>query len=84
MHLSIRHYSAAVSWLAIHIPISLTLIIAISGWNQLDIGCFESVDLKLNRHSSDCPTLLVYLSALLVLIVVCHIPILTHHCTVIH
>ena len=38
-HSLIRHYLVVVSWLGfIHIPISLTLIIAVIGLNQLDIG----------------------------------------------
>ena len=71
-HLLIRHYSVVVSWrVIIHIPISLTLIIAVSGWNQLDIGRLKKRGFKLNGfciirlESSDstvayCLELLVY------------------------
>ena len=68
----IRHYLAVVSWcVIIHIPIGLTLIIAVIGWNQLDIGRLRKRGFKLNGfciirlESSDsivvhCLELLVY------------------------
>ena len=36
-HLSIRHYLAIASWLAIFIPISLTLTIVVNGWSHSDL-----------------------------------------------
>ena len=88
MHSSTRHYLTVVSWLCIiHIPIGLTLIIAVSRWNQLDIGCFGKCGF-LHLVASQIGiirqlllftvALIVYVTALLVLIVIIHIPILIH------
>ena len=90
-HSSIRHYSAVISWLGIiHIPIDLTLIIAVNGLSQLDVGClrkrgFELIGLVSSNWNH--PTVIVHCLALLVYIAstscahccLLHIPILIHH-----
>ena len=91
-HLSIRQYSVVVSWrVIVHIPIGLTLIIAVNGWNQLDIDRLRKRGFKLNGfciirlESSDstvahCLELLVYVVSTSCANCLLHIPIVYSNC----